>query len=122
MSAFEELLPKANYQGPQGAARCVRAGRPGGERASIAGARSWTSAIAHPPNKDACRYAVDTAKGKVLDVHRSLAGSNPSSAQQQQQQQQPVALIIGADTVVEHDGLILEKPDDAAMAASMLRS
>jgi len=63
-----------------------------------------------PDGEGAARYAIDTAKGKALDVYR-VTMEKPT---------QIPDLLIGADTVVEHDGDILEKPDDADMARSML--
>jgi septum formation protein len=60
----------------------------------------------------AAKYAQDTARCKAIDVASqfSFIGSAPA------------ALVIAADTVVEHDGRILEKPEDAEHAKEMLRS
>ncbi|KAK9826257.1 hypothetical protein WJX74_003378 [Apatococcus lobatus] len=57
----------------------------------------------------AAEYAVATAKGKALDVTQLLATQGKA-----------VDLIIGADTIVEHDSEILEKPANADDAARML--
>lgn len=58
-------------------------------------------------------YVVETAREKGREVATRLAtGSVPAGA--------PPALIISADTVVEIDGEILEKPADAADAIRML--
>lgn len=54
-------------------------------------------------------YARETALQKAREV----------ACRQWHKDQQP-QLIIGADTVVELDGSILEKPIDAAHAAAML--
>ncbi|GFH28461.1 uncharacterized protein HaLaN_26956, partial [Haematococcus lacustris] len=80
VSSFEELLPKAQFSGPEGAAR----------------------------------YAVETAKGKVLDVV-AMARQDAAATGARLPD-----LVIGADTVVEHQGLILEKADSPAAAADML--
>lgn len=57
-------------------------------------------------HEDAVTYAVRMARSKALEVSR----------------RQPQALVLGADTVVELDGEILLKPDDAAHARQMLRA
>ncbi|KAL6750130.1 inosine triphosphate pyrophosphatase-like protein [Haematococcus lacustris] len=80
VSNFEELLPKAQFSGPEGAAR----------------------------------YAVETAKGKVLDVV-AMARQDAAATGARLPD-----LVIGADTVVEHQGIILEKADSPAAAADML--
>ncbi|GLC47019.1 hypothetical protein PLESTB_001723400 [Pleodorina starrii] len=61
-------------------------------------------------------YALETARHKALDVAAMV------SEQQQQQHGPPVDLIISADTVVEADGVILEKPDDEEHAFQMISS
>ncbi|KAG2430909.1 hypothetical protein HXX76_009881 [Chlamydomonas incerta] len=53
-------------------------------------------------------YALETARHKALDVAGLVA--------------EPVDLIISADTVVEADGQILEKPDDEEHAFAMISS
>lgn len=60
---------------------------------------------------DAASYARETAVHKAREVFEGLVscGSLPD-------------LVIGADTVVEFDGTILEKPFDAAHAKSMLQA
>ncbi|KAL3135415.1 hypothetical protein ABBQ32_007597 [Trebouxia sp. C0010 RCD-2024] len=59
--------------------------------------------------RNGAEYAVATSRGKALEV-----------AERMTHNQEHADLIIGADTVVELDGDILEKPDDASHAASML--
>ena len=51
-------------------------------------------------------YARHTASHKAVDVASTLS--------------QPADLVVGADTVVEVDGVVLEKPVDAADARRML--
>jgi len=58
----------------------------------------------------AAGYAKETARCKALDVAKSLREKGRSPT-----------LIIGADTIVDIDGQVLEKPGDAAEAKSMLR-
>ena len=58
-------------------------------------------------NFTAAEYAEETAACKALDVAQSCAAA--------------ADVIIGADTVVECDSQVLEKPVDAADAARMLR-
>ncbi|MEW5307407.1 MAG: hypothetical protein WDW38_008786 [Sanguina aurantia] len=70
------------------------------------------------PHKDyprAADYATATALQKALEVAKTHGSGTPSHPSR------PVDIVIGADTVVEHGGLILEKPADAADALSMLR-
>ncbi|KAL6038755.1 hypothetical protein STEG23_008248 [Scotinomys teguina] len=55
-------------------------------------------------------YAVETARRKALSVGRALRG-DPRAPD----------VVIGADTIVVVDGLILEKPRDAEDAFRMLR-
>ncbi len=55
-------------------------------------------------------YVVETAREKGREVVARLAVGGGA----------PPKLVISADTVVEIDGLILEKPSDAADAVSML--
>ncbi|EFJ40081.1 hypothetical protein VOLCADRAFT_69999 [Volvox carteri f. nagariensis] len=58
-------------------------------------------------------YALETARHKALDV----------AAMGKQMQNPPlVDLIISADTVVEADGVILEKPDDEEHAVRLISS
>ena len=57
------------------------------------------------------QYAQETAAHKARDVAAVL-----------QRAGQHAALVIGADTVVECEGALLEKPADAADAARMLRA
>ena len=57
-------------------------------------------------HEDAFGYAVRVARDKALSVSRAS----------------PDALVIGADTIVELDGAILQKPLDAADARRMLRA
>ncbi|KAK9815313.1 hypothetical protein WJX72_001514 [[Myrmecia] bisecta] len=57
----------------------------------------------------AALYAIETATHKALEVASASMASG-----------QPADLVIGADTIVEHDKLILEKPADAADAVRML--
>ena len=57
------------------------------------------------------QYAEATAAAKARDVAEAL-----------QQEGRHAALVIGADTVVECGGEVLEKPADAADAARMLRA
>lgn len=59
--------------------------------------------------RSAADYACETAVCKAREV----------ASRQWGEAEQP-ALIIGADTVVELNGDILEKPDDAAHAEAML--
>lgn len=61
--------------------------------------------------KSAQEYAELTALHKARQVYSSLCLDT----------QDPPDIVIGADTVVEHQGLILEKPDDAAHAKEMLQ-
>ncbi|GIL78144.1 hypothetical protein Vretimale_7515 [Volvox reticuliferus] len=67
-------------------------------------------------------YALETARHKALDV----AAMVEEQRQQQDLEGQghpthiPVDLIISADTVVEADGVILEKPDDEEHAFQMI--
>jgi septum formation protein len=58
------------------------------------------------------KYAALTALHKAQDVYSHLSSSG----------QEIPYMVIGADTVVEHDGHILEKPDGEASARAMLRS
>ncbi|KAG2445016.1 hypothetical protein HYH02_008884 [Chlamydomonas schloesseri] len=53
-------------------------------------------------------YALETARHKALDVAGLVS--------------EPVDLIISADTVVESNGVILEKPDDDEHAFAMISS
>ena len=56
-------------------------------------------------------YTLATATAKAREVAgRSLRGRGGAAH-----------LVIGADTTVEHEGTVLEKPGDAADAAAMLR-
>ena len=61
--------------------------------------------------KSAQEYAELTALHKARQVYSSLCLET----------QDPPDIVIGADTVVEHQGLILEKPDNAAHAKEMLQ-
>ncbi|CAG9466100.1 unnamed protein product [Pedinophyceae sp. YPF-701] len=54
-------------------------------------------------------YAKETAARKGLEVAERLRGAEDEPH-----------LILGFDTVVEHDGQVLEKPEDAAHAREML--
>lgn len=63
----------------------------------------------------AADYARHTAAHKAMDVAGKLAAAARGGGEQ------PPALVIGADTVVEHGEHILEKPADAAEAARVLR-
>mmetsp|Transcript_1189 Transcript_1189/g.4448 ORF Transcript_1189/g.4448 Transcript_1189/m.4448 type:complete len:211 (+) Transcript_1189:31-663(+) len=54
----------------------------------------------------AAAYCTETARQKALEVARSSAAD----------------LVIGADTVVELEGRVMEKPSDAAAAQEMLSS
>ncbi len=58
-------------------------------------------------------YVVETAREKGREVAARLASADAGEGA-------PPALIISADTVVEIDGDILEKPADAADAVRML--
>ncbi|KAI8105427.1 hypothetical protein M9434_000013 [Picochlorum sp. BPE23] len=61
-------------------------------------------------NLPAAQYAQETALHKARQVYKSLAGERVPD------------MVIGADTVVERDGIILEKPEDNLDAAATLRS
>lgn len=58
------------------------------------------------------KYAELTALHKARQVYSSLCRDVPEEFPD---------IVIGADTVVEHQGVILEKPMDAAEAKEMLR-
>ncbi|GAQ89126.1 hypothetical protein KFL_004890090 [Klebsormidium nitens] len=60
--------------------------------------------------KTAALYAIETATHKAIEV--ALRCASEGGAQPD--------LVIGADTVVEHGGVILEKPRDAAQAKEFL--
>lgn len=59
------------------------------------------------------KYAELTALHKARQVYTSLCSDAPQDIPD---------IVIGADTVVEHQGVILEKPEDAAHAKEMLQS
>ena len=59
----------------------------------------------------ALEYPVETATHKAIEVYERLVNSSPEC---------PPDLVIGADTVIVHDGEILEKPHDAADNFRML--
>ena len=61
--------------------------------------------------KSAQQYAELTALHKARQVYSSLCLDA----------QEIPDIVIGADTVVEHEGIILEKPDDAVHAKEMLQ-
>lgn len=74
---------------------------------------SFSEDLPHHHFEHAEHYAVETARHKAMDVARICAA---------QKDKPPVDLIISADTIVEHDGYILEKPDDVSHARKMLQS
>ncbi|KAI9913168.1 hypothetical protein PsorP6_005625 [Peronosclerospora sorghi] len=59
-------------------------------------------------------YAMETAKEKALEVFRRVARDTASGGVQRP------TLVIGCDTIVVHDGVILEKPRDEDDAFDML--
>jgi septum formation protein len=65
-------------------------------------------------NEDPMDYVIRLAREKAHAVFEELAKQESSDAQS------PLA-VLGADTTVTLDGLILAKPEDAADAARMLR-
>ena len=56
-------------------------------------------------NVDTCKYAMDLALAKANDIT----------------EKHPVRLVVGADTIVDFDGLIIGKPDDAQHAEQITR-
>eukprot|EP00878_Enallax_costatus_P034478 GHUV01038231.1.p1 GENE.GHUV01038231.1~~GHUV01038231.1.p1 ORF type:complete len:145 (+),score=15.90 GHUV01038231.1:229-663(+) len=73
---------------------------------------SFQEDLPHHHFEHAEQYAVETARHKALDVARLCAA---------QKDKPPVDIIISADTIVEHDGYILEKPEDVSHARKMLQ-
>lgn len=71
-------------------------------------------------------FTVDPAKGEEVIPAGLSAGETAASLASQKAAEvslrHPGALVIGADTVVERDGVILGKPHDETEAAEMLRS
>jgi septum formation protein len=63
--------------------------------------------LPHSQFKSGAEYAMETARHKALEVSERVPCAD---------------LVIGADTVVEHAGRILEKPNDACEAAQVLKS
>ncbi|EME30389.1 septum formation protein [Galdieria sulphuraria] len=72
-----------------------------------------------PENFDPLRYSsptvysVENAKNKALDILERLCT--------ERKQDSDIDLVIGADTVVEIDGQVLEKPESEASAVEMLQ-
>eukprot|EP00898_Chlorokybus_atmophyticus_P006311 jgi/Chlat1/6681/Chrsp49S06167 len=72
---------------------------------------TFEETLAKSAYKNGGDYAVETATHKAIDVaSRTLASSRD----------RPPDLIIAADTVVEYEGLYLEKPADEVEAVQML--
>src|SRR5271163_2443025 len=63
------------------------------------------------PNEDPIAYVVRLARQKAETVFAEISSKGPA----------PPQVVLGADTTVAIDGLILGKPEDLADAARMLR-
>ncbi|GAX78900.1 hypothetical protein CEUSTIGMA_g6339.t1 [Chlamydomonas eustigma] len=68
---------------------------------------SFDEKLPHDQFKSGAEYAMETARHKALEVSEKVPYAD---------------LVIGADTVVEHAGRILEKPSDASEAEEVLKS
>ena len=69
------------------------------------------------PGEDPIAYVTRLAREKAEEVYRGLTTANPKP---EENGQSPLA-VLGADTTVTLDNMILGKPEDAADAARILR-
>ena len=67
------------------------------------------------------RYTVANAEGKAQDVLKTILASSDEERAVHNPEGKPL-VVVGSDTVVDLDGVILEKPKSTEAAKTMLRS